>query len=301
MRRSRTTLLVGFLLVGSGCGEMRVPEGSVDVSAVGFMTPESVLADGSVDVYLVSNINGAPLDRDDNGFISRITPDGQLAELKWIDGADPAFTLNAPKGMAIRGDSLFVADIDCIRIFHRVSGQHLGDECLEGATFLNDLAVGPEGSLFVTDMGMESDGQGGLTPSGTDGLYRYPFQEGRRGATLATGAELGGPNGVAVGSRGIFVVTMRSGEVVRFDAAGIKTVVMPESDRQLDGIVFTNDGGFLFSSWGDSAVYRVDPAGAISRLVEGVPAPADIGYDAQRDRVLIPLFLDDKVLIRPAS
>lgn len=299
MARALTTIVLWSIV--AACSETSAPGDFIDVSNVGFMTPESVLADPAADVYLVSNVNGAPLDRDDNGFVSRITPAGQVADLKWIDGADPAFTLNAPKGMAIRGDSLFVADIDCIRIFHRVSGEHLGNECVEGATFLNDLAVGPEGSLFVTDSGMDSDGQGGLIPSGTDGLYRYPFQEGRRGATLATGSDLGGPNGVAVGSRGIFVVTFRSGEVVRFDAGGIKTVVMPESARQLDGIVFTNDGGFLFSSWGDAAVYRVDSGGAISLLVEDVPAPADIGYDAQRDRVLIPLFMDDKVLIRPAS
>jgi sugar lactone lactonase YvrE len=293
--------VLAFLAAAAGCGEGAAPADVIDVADAGLMTPESVLADEVADVYLVSNINGGPLERDDNGFISRLTPDGQVESLKWIDGASPDITLHAPKGMAIRGDSLFVADIECIRVFNRLTGASAGNECVEGATFLNDLAVGPEGSIFVTDSGLELDDQGQLVPTGTDGLYRYAFQEGRSGATLATGADLGNPNGVAVGPRGIFVATWSSGEVLRYDAAGIRTVVMPASDRQLDGIVFTSDGGFLFSSWGDSAVYRVGSGGAVSRLIEGVPAPADIGYDARRNRVLIPLFLDNKVLIRPAG
>lgn len=304
MRSSRMARLVAGLLLlpAAGCGDgTPAAEDVIDIADVGFMTPESVLADSVADVYLVSNINGSPLDADDNGFISRVTPDGRVEALKWIDGADPEVTLNAPKGMAIRGDSLFVADIDCIRIFHRVTGRSEGGECVDGATFLNDLAVGPENSIFVTDSGLRADEQGQLVPSGTDGLYRYPFQEGKRGATLASGPDLGNPNGVAVGPRGIFVTTWTSGEVLRFDPAGMKTAVVPASNRQLDGVVFTNDGGFLFSSWGDSAVYRVDAAGAVSRVIEHVPAPADIGYDAKRNRVLVPLFTENRVLIRPAG
>jgi hypothetical protein len=66
----------------------------------------------------------------------------------------------------------------------------------------------------------------------------------------------------------------------------------------LDGLVSLEERGFLFSSWPDSAVYWTTPDGTVSPLVEGVEAPADIGYDAQRNRVLIPLFQDDELLIR---
>ena len=62
-------------------------------------------------------------------------------------------TLNAPKGMALRGDTLFVADIDILRMFNRRTGAPLGgvDVAERGATFLNDVAVGPDGSLYITD------------------------------------------------------------------------------------------------------------------------------------------------------
>lgn len=299
-RMSVTGVAAVLVIAASACGGDSAPDEmtGIDIADVGFMTPESVLHDSIADVYLVSNINGSPLAEDGNGFISRITPDGEVENLRWIDGANPTFNLNAPKGMAIRGDTLFVADIDCIRMFHRVTGAHEGVLCLDGVTFLNDVAVGPEGSLFVTDSGFRDDGAGNLVPSGTDAVYRYPLEANRQGSTLARGESLGAPNGIAVGSRGIFVVTFRTGQILRFTASGERTEVLPASDRQLDGIAFLPGGGFVFSSWGDSAVYHVAEGGAITRIVENVRAPADIGVDTRRGRVLIPLFMDDRVLIR---
>ena len=291
-------VLTGIACACAGGDQSATTAGEIVVADVGFMTPESVLHDSVADVYLVSNINGSPAGEDDNGFISRVTPDGQVENLKWIDGEDPSFALNAPKGMAIHGDTLFIADIKCIRMFHRVSGAHEGVLCLDGVTFLNDISIGPEGSIFVTDSGLEDDGSGGLAASGTDAVYRYPISENLQGATLAKNTNLGNPNGIAVGSRGIFVVTFGSGEILRFTAAGERTQVTRPSDRQLDGIVLMPDGGLLFSSWGDSAVYRVTASGETTRVVEGVPSPADIGFDAQRNRVLIPLFTENRVIFR---
>ena len=65
--------------------------------------------------------------------------------------------------------------------------------------------------------------------------------------------------------------------------------------------MFTRDGGYLFSSWGDRAVHRVDSAGATSRLLTNVEGPADIGYDARRDRALVPLFVPNEVRIVPLA
>ena len=84
------------------------------LSGVGFSTPESVLYDPEADVYLVANIHGGPSARDGNGFISRLSPEGEVIALKWIDSAAEGVTLDAPKGMALVGERLFVADIDVV-------------------------------------------------------------------------------------------------------------------------------------------------------------------------------------------
>lgn len=259
----------------------------------GFSTPESVLHDTGADVYLVSNIAGAPLDEDDNGFISRVSPAGEVLELRWIDGASPDVELNAPKGMALTSDRLYVADIDCVRVFDRMSGDPLDPICIDGASFLNDMAVDENGVVYVTDTGLDA----AFAPTGSDAVYR--LTEAGDVTTLARGTDLGAPNGIAFGPRGGFVVTFGSGEIYQLLPDGSRETVLPASEgRQLDGIEFLPDGGFLFSSWGESAVFYVGPDGAVFRAVENVEAPADIGFDAARNRVLVPLFNGNEVLIR---
>ena len=158
---------------------------SITVAEVGLQTPESVLHDPVADVYIVSNINGSPTDKDNNGFLSRITPDGEVAELKWVEGGRDGVTLHAPKGSAIKGDTLFVADIDTVRMFHRETGAMLGARGVPNATFLNDMTVGPDGTVYVTDMGVRAGAQG-FEPSGTAAVYRFG-PDGQGYSTWATG------------------------------------------------------------------------------------------------------------------
>jgi hypothetical protein len=303
MRAVASPLLIAvFALFPSACGgDADSGGGSEDagtgegIRVSGFSTPESVLHDEAADVYLVSNINGGPLDEDDNGFISRVSPAGEIQEHRWIDGGTAEVELHAPKGMAVLGDNLYVADIDCIRVFDRTTGVPVRQHCLADATFLNDVAVDGNGVVYFTDSGLRA-GAAGFEPSGTDAIYRL---SGGSVTTLARGPELGAPNGISFGPRGGFVVTFGSGEIYQIAPDGSRQVVLPgDPGRQLDGIVFLPDGGFLFSSWGESAIFYVGADGAVYRAVDGVEAPADIGFDASRGRVLVPLFNAGEVLIR---
>ena len=128
---------------------------ALTVQEVGFMTPESALHDPVADLYLVSNIEGGPGDEDGNGFISRVSPDGAVQSLKWIDGFSDGITLNAPKGMAIVGETLYVADIDHVRKFDRRAGTPAGAIKIDGAKFLNDITPAlPEdegAAVYVSD------------------------------------------------------------------------------------------------------------------------------------------------------
>lgn len=300
-RRAIATLLVlPLALATAGCGgddapeEASGPTPTSTVSGVGFATPESVLHDTEADVYLVSNINGGPLDKDGNGFISRLSPEGEVVELRWIDGAAEGVTLDGPKGMALQGGTLYVTDIDCIRMFDQSTGAPTGEVCPPDVSFLNDIAPAPDGtSLFFTDSGLDAS----FSPTGSDAVYR--LSDGDRVTVVIREPDLGAPNGVAVGSRGIFVVTFMSGEVFRLDGEGARTDVMPASEGQYDGIEMMDDGGFLLSSWGDQTVYLVTGDGIRSRVISGVEAPADIGLDRTRNLVLVPLFNANEVRIVP--
>lgn len=280
---------------GAGSEATQPPAGepfSLTVADVGLATPESALHDEAADVYLVSNINGEPLGKDGNGFISRLSPDGQVQALRWIDGAAEGVTLHAPKGMALKGDTLFVADIDTVRAFHRTTGAALGARGVPGAAFLNDLAVGPDGTLYVTDSGLDAT----FSPTGTDAVHRF----GPGGSSaVASGAALTAPNGIVVDGEAIIMVPFGGNTVHRIPAAGGEPAPLAQlPGGQLDGVVRTGDGSFLVSSWEAGAVYRVASDGSVSEVVTGVEAPADLGWDAARQRVLIPLFMGNAVEIR---
>src|SRR5947209_6357588 len=174
----------------------------------GLLTPESVKYDTAQEVYFVSNVNGGPLAKDNNGFISRVRPDGAIENLKFVEGAHNGVTLNAPKGLALRGDTLWVADIDVIRAFDAKTGAPKDSVSLAslGAVFLNDIAVAPTGALYITDTGIRFDDVGNVLHPGPDRVFRVGPD--RQVTVAIRGDTLGGPNGIAldpVGKRFVIV------------------------------------------------------------------------------------------------
>ncbi|MDH3458280.1 MAG: hypothetical protein OER90_15670 [Gemmatimonadota bacterium] len=292
--------LIGTMMLGCAAGDRPATNEPISVAGVGLETPESVLHDQTDDVYLVSNINGNPLAKDGNGFISRIAPDGTVLTLKWIDGETPNVTLHAPKGLAIRGDTLFVADIDVVRLFDRRTGDAVGTWNVPGSTFLNDLAVGRGGKLYVTDSGLRA-GANGLASSGSDAVVQ--FDDVGTPERLVSGEALGRPNGIAVDNEGrIAIVTFGSGQIrlVNAESGQISGLPAPQAGA-LDGVALALDGSYLISSWDGSAVYRMGPGGQYSVEVSDVDAPADISVDRVRRRLLIPLFRENRLEIRPLN
>ena len=287
------------LLLAAACREGRQAprhEQAILLRNAGFASPESVLHDPLSDLYYVSNINGAPLAADDNGFVSVVSSQGKLLALKAIDGASPAVTLNAPKGMAVAQGFLYVADINVIRRFDRRTLEPRGEIPVPGASFLNDVAADGAGNLYFTDSGLKAEGSG-LGPSGTDAVYR--LTPAGKLDTLAHGTELDRPNGIAVNERGdsVWVVSYGSNELYRV-AGGHKTDIVKLPKGGLDGLVLLN-GDAIVSSWEGKALYRGRPGGSFEEILGHLDAPADIGLDIWRYRLLIPLFNKNEVWIVP--
>jgi hypothetical protein len=261
--------------------------------AGGLEVPESVLYDSRADLYLVSNINGSPFGADARGFIARIRPDGSFEKLKWIDGAAEDVTLNAPKGMAIVGDVLHVADVTAVRKFERTSGKPLGEIPIAGATFLNDVAAALDGTIYVSDTGLAE----GFAPSGSDAIYAIsPAGEVR---TIARGTDLAQPNGLLVDGDSVAFVSWKDGTLRRVDREGKIDDIAKLPENQLDGVVRACQGHYLVSSWAGRCVYRVGSGGKVDVALADLADPADLGYDSKRTRILVPLFNEKKVLVVP--
>ncbi len=255
----------------------------------GFQTPESVLYDDQADVYLVSNINGTPFDKDDNGFIAKVSPppDAKLAEPAWIDGKNEKVTLNAPKGMAFLGEVLYVADIDVVRMFDRKTGEPKGEVKLKGATFLNDVAAGKD-SVYVSDTALDKE----FKPGKSQGVWQI---KGNKGTQVAKG-DLGGPNGLLVQGDDVWVVTFATGELFKLGKGGKKEAAEKLPKGQLDGIVAGADGTLYVTSWESSSVFHGKP-GSWTEGPTGLKSPADLAIDSKHNVLVVPLFQENRVEI----
>lgn len=259
-------------------------------------TPESVYYDEGRDMYMVSNINGEAAKADDNGYLTVVNPDGSNeranSSWKWIDGSADDIKLDAPKGMAISGTTLYVADISVVRRFEAKPGKQQDDIAIEGATFLNDVVSDGNGGVYVSDTGVGPD----FKPNGGDAVYHVT----RDGVVkpLIKNKDLGGPNGLWVDAKGaVWVVTFGSGEIYDVSAKGVKGKSQKLPTGQLDGIVGLDGGDLAVSSWDCKCVYRGKPGGEWKVIAKDVEAPADIGYDPKRKRLIIPGFTTNKLTV----
>lgn len=246
-------------------------------------TPESVLHDPEQDVYFISNVNGALLTADDNGFISRVDARTMQVNLKWIESGKGGVHLDAPKGMAILGDTLYVSDIAGVRKFDRRTGAPAGLIALPGATLINDLTSDGT-SLYVSDTAVIPGPGMTFYESGTDAIWKLT---GDRAGKIASGASLRHPNGLDFYNGVLHVVTFGPSELYEL-RDGEKKSVSELPKGQLDGLIHLADGTPVVSSWQGEGVYRRYGRNEFVPILTGIDAPADIGYDARRGRLLVP-------------
>jgi sugar lactone lactonase YvrE len=270
---------------------------------VGFQGPESAKYDPELDVFFVSNMTGYGSAVDGNGYISRLSAANPDSATVFVQGGRNGATLDAPKGMAIHGDTLWVADISVLRAFDRRTGAPLAslDFAPLGAVQLNDVAIGPDGTIHVTDTGIVM-GKDGVVYTGRDKL----FVVGPAGAirVAAEGPSLRRPNGIAWDSaRGRWIVLSFDpfvGEVAAMPADMSSRTVLRRGSGQLDGVELLRDGTILFSSWADSSIHAL-ANGRDVQIIREVPVPADIGLDTRRQRLAIPLSMLGRVQLWDVS
>ncbi len=109
--------------------------------------PESVKYDTDQDVFFISNMVGFGSDHDNAGYIVEVSA-GNLANGKvFAESGKAGVVLDAPKGMTIHGDTLWVCDIDQLRAFNRKTGLPIATIDLrpQGAVLLNDVTIGGDG------------------------------------------------------------------------------------------------------------------------------------------------------------
>lgn len=253
----------------------------------GMEQPESAYFDEARDVLFVSNINGEPTDKNGNGYISRISPDGAVLEQRWVTGMD------APKGLVSDGARLYVSDIDRLVEIDIEKGEITGTWSAEGAIFLNDTAVDDMGHVYVSDM------IAGRIHVLRDGEL----------SVLAEGEKLQHPNGLNMREGQLVVApwgqdiqpdfsTKIGGHliVVNVETGDVTTLGSGEPVGNLDGLEPDGSGNWMVSDWIAGAVYRIAEDGSTELLLDLDMGSADLEYIADRSLLIVPMMLDGKVV-----
>ena len=259
-----------------------------ETSDTELQTPESVIHDEKRNVLYVANINGSPTEKVDNGFISKLSLEGEILDLKWISES-----LWAPKGMAISGDHLYVADISRVVEFNLETGELVETYPVENAVFLNDVAADTNGDVYISDMM-------------TNTIHR--IKDGKIEVWLAS-EKLASPNGLTVVDDQLIVGTwgVMDGEGFETSIPGhliavslcnseITDLGSADSVGNLDGVEQTLNGDFLVTDWMAGKLLLSDQQGQVETLLDLDQGSADHEYIKDSGMVLIPMMMSNKLV-----
>lgn len=264
---------------------------------------ESCAYDADRGLIVVSNRGVGQRVLANDAFISLVDHDGSVHTARWIGVQPPAarrnvsppLTLNDPFGSDIVGGVLYVADSDgntgpddprvaVIRKFDLRTGAPSGEVRVERATWLNDLAVARDGTIYATQTG-------GLRP-GADPATWQVLKVAPDGvvSVVAQGAPLRMPNGIALDPQGnVVVVNSGDSAVLTFSPAGDLLRTEAAAQGGSDGLVIMGDGTKYVSSVFQGGVSRIRPGRPAELIARNIPTAASMCYDAGANQLVIPL------------
>ena len=279
----RAAVLLLVLMSQPALAQWRV---SSSQSVGGFVFPESAAYDAKGKALYVGNFGGqklAPAEKDGLGYISKVGLDGKVMEQKFLPAAGGE-ALNKPKGIWIRGERLWVTDIDAVWVFDLKTkkGRKLA---LPGVGFANDPAV-MGNALYISDN--RNDKLVKVEPADFLGAKDPKVTEVIAGMGL-------NPNGVYPTKVGmlLFGGFLAPDKPKGLYALGVSGQVRQISDPigRIDGLYEMADGSLLFTDWNSGSLSHWSEKDGVRKLADGFKGPADftvIPGDARSMTVVVP-------------
>ncbi len=242
---------------------------------VGFSHPESIVLDSVNNLLLVSNIGDK---EPGDGFISRLGLDGQMISAKWVEG------LNDPKGMLLHGNMLYVTDNTDLVIIDIDKAEILERQPVEGSGFLNDIAQGPDGSLFISDTRNSSIYKRDATGKVTEWLNT---------------PQLENPNGLLVVENHLNIAAWggeEQGNVLRVNLDTHEINKITDSGiGNLDGIQLVEQEDFLVSDWATGKIFFVSHDKPNREVLISAKSAGDLLYLKNTNQIVVPMNIQNEV------
>ena len=240
------------------------------------MTPESVIYDKKRDIFYVSNMNFEPRKKDGNCFISRIDKNGNITDLRWIEG------ISSPKGLAIVGDTLYTADVDEVVAIDITAGKIIRRMMIDGGKMLNDITSDPEGNLYFSD-------------SDANRIYFYSKNK----ISVWYEEQLNGPNGLLWDGERLLVASQGGMDFAAIDIRTKTRQLLTEGVNRGDGIAWTGIPGYYIVSDWEGEIFMINPDFTRSSLINTKSQKvntADIEYVPDMNLLLVPTFFKNCIV-----
>jgi hypothetical protein len=239
-------------------------------------TPESAAFDPARKCFYVSNYDPAnPSQAEGRQSISKIGADGRIENLAWVAG------LANPTGLVVVKYRLYAVERRAIAEIDIPQAKVLAHHPLPGAAFPNDIAAGPDGSLYVSD-------------SGRGSIYKWTAG---RAEEWLRDARIARPNGVCVDGTRLLVGTNADGCLKSVDllTKEIRTVAAM-GPGIIDGIERVAEGLYLVSH-NEGRLFRVDGRGDVVKLLDlSVVGRSIADFAYAEGRIVFPTFADNRVI-----
>ena len=257
------------------------------VQITGLESPNSFVGDSLGTEYFISNINGEPDGRDNNGFITKLDTDGKITSLKFIQGGVANVLLHAPKGLALVGQTLYVADLDQLKGFDKTTGKLLVTvsfpaSATQKPVSLTDVTAGPDGLLYASDQQ-------------SNAIYRIETEARNRVSLFIHDDRLAGPAGIAVHPKThhVIAVSWEKGKILEMTPEGQLTELVSNGFftsrfQNLSGIDFDRWGNMYVSDFTKGKIWRMTRDNRFQVIAEYLPAPADISIQRAGNLILVP-------------
>lgn len=250
----------------------------------GLKAPESAYLDPETGFLFLSQIGeGGGKGKDGDGWVSKISVDGRMIKNKWVTG------LNAPKGVRSHGGNLYVSDIDRIVVIDIAAEKISKIVEIPEAEFLNDLATGPDGTVYVSDMAASK-------------VYQY--RDGKV-SVFAEGEDLEHPNGVLVDGNSLITGGWGTGfnkedfstkGLGKLKRVNLKTKevseITPEPTGHLDGIEVDGKGGYIVTDWKNGKLFHINRKGRARLLMSFPRGAADHAYLVDKGLIILPQMME---------
>jgi hypothetical protein len=241
-----------------------------DKAITGFGHVESVVYYPRGNVLFTSDFGPAlkPADKDGKGKITKVSLDGKILEEQFLPTKGQV--LNKPKGLWVRGNRLWVTDIDSVWIFDLKTKDGKKLE-LPGVTFANDPTV-MGGALYISDN--RSDQLVRVEPA--DFLKsKVPPK-----ITIVFKDKSINPNGLFPGKGGaLLMVGLKDKDNPRGIYSltpGKDPVPLTDNFGQLDGLYQMRNGDILTTDWKTGSLIRWNKKDGMQTLASGFKGPADL-------------------------